>query len=94
MSKKPPSIVGPPLEALTSNLSNGQSVSGRINSAAERYLEILKRPSLGLSESERVILARYWYRKAGRVFPGREAAQEEIAAALKIVCAKSARHEQ
>ncbi len=38
--------------------------------------------------------ARYWYRKAGRVFPGREAAQEEIAAALKIVCAKSARHEQ
>ncbi len=38
--------------------------------------------------------ARYWYRKAGRVFPGRDAVQEEIAAALRIVREKTARHEQ
>ncbi|MBI3630444.1 MAG: hypothetical protein HY217_12870 [Candidatus Rokubacteria bacterium] len=29
--------------------------------------------------------ARYWYRKADRVFPGRDAVQEEIAAARKMV---------
>lgn len=29
--------------------------------------------------------ARYWYRKADRVFPGRDAAQGEIAAARRMV---------
>ena len=29
--------------------------------------------------------ARYWYRRAGRDFPGREAAQQEIAAARRKV---------
>ena len=38
--------------------------------------------------------ARYWYRKAGRVFPGRDAVQEELAAARRTVQAKTARHEQ
>ncbi len=38
--------------------------------------------------------ARYWYRKAGRVFPGRDAVQEELAAARRTVQAKMARHEQ
>ena len=34
--------------------------------------------------------ARYWYRKAGRVFPGRDAVQEELAAARRAVQAKIA----
>ena len=34
--------------------------------------------------------ARYWYRKAGRVFPGRDAVQEELAAARRTVQAKMA----
>ncbi len=38
--------------------------------------------------------ARYWYRKAGRVFPGRDAVQAEIAAARRRVQEKMARHEQ
>jgi hypothetical protein len=29
--------------------------------------------------------ARYWYRKAGRAFPGREAVQAEIAAARRMI---------
>jgi hypothetical protein len=29
--------------------------------------------------------ARYWYRKAERVFPGRDAVQEEIAAVRKMM---------
>jgi len=29
--------------------------------------------------------ARYWYRKAGRVFPGRDAVKDEIAAARRMV---------
>jgi hypothetical protein len=29
--------------------------------------------------------ARYWYRKADRVFPGRDAVEQEIAAARKTV---------
>ena len=31
--------------------------------------------------------ARYWYRKADRVFPGRDAVQDEIAAARRAVSA-------
>ena len=38
--------------------------------------------------------ARYWYRKAGRAFPGRDAVQEELAAARRTVQAKMACHEQ
>lgn len=34
--------------------------------------------------------ARYWYRKAGRPFPGREAVQAEIAAALRKLREKTA----
>lgn len=56
MSKKSSVYFGPPLEALTSNLAGEQSVSGRINTAAERYLEILKRHGLALTEKESNIL--------------------------------------
>ena len=38
--------------------------------------------------------ARYWYRQAGRVFPGPDAVQEELAAARRTVQAKMARHKQ
>ncbi len=38
--------------------------------------------------------ARYWYRKAGRVFPGQDAAQEELVAARRAVQATMAGHEQ
>ena len=38
--------------------------------------------------------ARYWYRKAGRVFPGPDAAQEELVAARRAVQATMAGHEQ
>lgn len=37
--------------------------------------------------------ARYWYRRAGRVFPGPEAVQEELAAARRTV-QEMARHER
>lgn len=54
MSRKSSVYFGPPLEALTSNLTDEDSVSGKLNRTAERYLEILKRH--GLSEEERVML--------------------------------------
>jgi hypothetical protein len=38
--------------------------------------------------------ARYWYRKAGRVYPGPDAIQAELAAARRTVQAKMARHKQ
>ncbi len=38
--------------------------------------------------------ARYWYRKAGRVFPGPDAIQAELAVARRTVQTKMARHEQ
>jgi hypothetical protein len=38
--------------------------------------------------------ARYWYRRAGRVFPGPDAVQEELAAARRTVQAMMARHER
>lgn len=56
MSRKSSVYFGPPLEALTSSLSDEDSVSGRINRAAERYLEIVKRHDLKLTEEERLIL--------------------------------------
>lgn len=57
MSKKSSVYFGAPLEALISSLSEGASVSGRLNQAAERYLEILRRHGLGLSEEESQILS-------------------------------------
>jgi hypothetical protein len=38
--------------------------------------------------------ARYWYRMAGRVFPGPDAVQEELVAARRAVQATMAGHEQ
>lgn len=56
MSKKSSVYFGPPLEALTSNLPGADSVSGRINRAAERYLEIMQRHGIDLNGDERLIL--------------------------------------
>lgn len=56
MSRKSSVYFGPPLEALTSSLTDEDSVSGRLNRAAERYLEIVKRHDLKLTDEERTIL--------------------------------------
>lgn len=56
MSKKSSVYFAEPLLALTGNLGEGDSCSGRINRTAERYLEIVKRHDLGLTDAERLIL--------------------------------------
>lgn len=56
MSKRSSVYFGPPLEALTSSLTDADSISGRINRAAERYLEIVKRHDLKLTKDEKAIL--------------------------------------
>lgn len=56
MAKKTTVYFGPPLEALTGDLKGSDSVSGRINRAAERYGEILKRHGVELTDEERHIL--------------------------------------
>lgn len=53
MAKKTSVYFGPPLVDLTANAA---SVSGRINTAAERYLEILRRHGVDLTEEETLIL--------------------------------------
>jgi hypothetical protein len=47
---------GPPLAILTAEQKNTLEVSGKLNRTAERYLEILKRHGLELSEPERACL--------------------------------------
>ena len=56
MSRRSSVYFGASLETLTANLTAEDSVSGRLNRAAERYLEILKRHDLNLTEEERAIL--------------------------------------
>lgn len=56
MAKKSSVYFGPPLAALTADLKGSESVSGRLNRVAERYLELLKRHGLDLTEAERLIL--------------------------------------
>ena len=53
---KTPVFFGPPLAILTEGRNNTMEISGRINLAAERYLEILKHHGLELGEPERQCL--------------------------------------
>jgi len=53
MAKKSSVYFGPPLAELT---ADSDSVSGRLNTAAERYLEILRRHGLELTDEETLIL--------------------------------------
>lgn len=56
MSKKTSVYFGEPLERLTEDLKTGESVSGRINRCADRYLAIVQRSGLDLTEDEKHIL--------------------------------------
>lgn len=56
MSKKSSVYFGPPLMELTANLRDGDSVSGRINAVVERYLEIVRRDAIPLTDGERYVL--------------------------------------
>jgi hypothetical protein len=52
MNKKTRIYFGPPLARLTESESNTMEISSRINRTAERYLEILTRHGLELTEAE------------------------------------------
>ena len=53
---KTPVFFGPPLAILTDGKKNTMEISGRLNLAAERYLEILRHHGLELDEPERQCL--------------------------------------
>lgn len=53
---KTPVFFGPPLAILTDGKNNTMEISGRLNLAAERYLEILRHHGLALAEPERKCL--------------------------------------
>ncbi len=57
MNQKSRIFFGPPLAVLTAAQTNTMEVSGKINRTAERYLEILRRHGLALSEPERACVA-------------------------------------
>lgn len=57
MSKKSSIYFGLPLMELTADLSDSDSVSGRINRMAERYAVIIKRHAIELTEGEAFVLA-------------------------------------
>ena len=54
---KTPVFFGPPLALLTAGQKNTLEISGKLNRTAERYLELMKRHGLELSEPERLCLA-------------------------------------
>lgn len=54
---KTPVFFGPPLAILTEGKKNTMEISGRINLAAERYMEIMRYHRLELSEPERQCIA-------------------------------------
>ena len=56
MAKKSSVYFGPPLAELTENLKPGDSVSGRINRAAERYMAICRRHGVEITDEERPVL--------------------------------------
>ncbi len=56
MAKKSSVYFGPPLAALTSDLKDSDTVSGKINRTAERYLEIIKRHKTELTDDEKQVL--------------------------------------
>ena len=53
MNKKTKIYFGPPLAILTENEKNTMAISGKLNRAAERYLEILRTHGIELTEPER-----------------------------------------
>lgn len=56
MNRKTNIFFGPPLAALTASEGNTLEISGKINRAAERYLEIMKSHGVELSDIERACL--------------------------------------
>jgi len=56
MNKKTRIYFGPPLAILTENESNTMEVSGKLNLTAERYLEIMARHGVEITEPERACL--------------------------------------
>jgi len=56
MNKKTPIYFGPPIAILTANEKNTMEISGKLNRAAERYLEIMRRHAIELSDPERQCL--------------------------------------
>jgi len=54
---KTPVFFGPPLAILTEGRNNTMEISGRLNLAAERYMEILRHHGLELSGPERRCIA-------------------------------------
>ena len=54
---KTPVFFGPPLAVLTDGQKNTMEVSGKLNRTAERYLELMRRHGLELSEPERRCIA-------------------------------------
>ncbi|MDP6377580.1 MAG: hypothetical protein QF921_02375 [Pseudomonadales bacterium] len=56
MNKKSKIYFGPPLARLTKQETNTMEVSGRINRTAERYLEIVARHGVDLTDAERQCL--------------------------------------
>ncbi|HJP04757.1 MAG: hypothetical protein QF897_03020 [Gammaproteobacteria bacterium] len=56
MNKKTPIYFGPPLVILTEKEKNTMEVSGKLNRAAERYLEIMRQHSVDLTAPEQQCL--------------------------------------
>ncbi|HJP39452.1 MAG TPA: hypothetical protein QF499_10055 [Gammaproteobacteria bacterium] len=56
MNKKTKIYFGPPLAILTEKEKNTLEISGKINRSAERYLEIMRRHGVELTEPERQCL--------------------------------------
>lgn len=54
---KTPVFFGPPLAILTEGKKNTMEISGRINLAAERYMDIIRHHGVEISEPERQCLA-------------------------------------
>jgi hypothetical protein len=54
---KTPVFFGPPLALLTDGQKNTLEISGKLNRTAERYLEIIQRHGLELTEPERRCIA-------------------------------------
>ena len=56
MNKKTRIYFGPPLAVLTENESNTMEVSGKLNRTAERYLEIIRRHGVEVTDAEHTCL--------------------------------------
>ncbi len=56
MNKKTPIYFGPPLAILTEKENNTMEISGKLNRSAERYLEIVRRHGVELTDPERQCL--------------------------------------